>query len=77
MKKVILPSGLSCIPLSLQDIYGNIETLSQYNEYYCIVKRLKKDTSIDEIWQLNPFIVSSVIPSDLAIYDPTIHKTVK
>ncbi len=74
MKQVILPSGMKCSPMLLKKVYKSKRELRAYDEIYKIVSRLDPNAmSLDAIWEENPLIVSSVIPSDLAIYNPEIH----
>lgn len=74
MKSIILLSGATCRPKRLKSVYKKKSELEYYDEIYHIVARLDKNSDINALWSLNPLVVSSVIPSDLAIYNPKIHK---
>lgn len=75
---VRLPSGQTCRPLRLRSIYKSLGELRGYDESYNIVQRITRDQSEDAaaLWARNPYVVSSVNPSDLAEYDPTKHPRV-
>lgn len=75
MKTVLLPSGQRCRPRKLRGLYRGIRELRAYDEVYNIALRVSGNphTGPDELWALNPWVVSSVAPSDLAEYDPAKH----
>jgi len=73
MKTILLPSGQTCKPMRLKAIYKSKRELRAYDEIYKIVARLNDNIDVDTIWEENPYVVSSVIPSDLAIYDKKLH----
>ena len=75
---VLLPSGHTCRPLRLRSIYKSLGALRGYDESYNIVQRVTQDESEDAaaLWTRNPYVVSSVTPSDLAEYDPAKHPTI-
>lgn len=76
---VLLPSGRTCRPLRLRSIYKSLGELRGYDETYNVVQRITQDQSEDAaaIWERNPYVVSSVVPSDLAEYNEELHPTVK
>jgi len=69
MKLVKLPSGQKSQPRKIRDIYKNKDEFFNYSETYGIARRLNSTAEL--LWEQNPYIVSSVIPSDLALYNVT------
>ena len=77
MKTVTLPSGQTCRPYKLRGAYSGIREFRAYDEVYQLARRISGNryTGPDELWERNPWVVSSVVPSDLAEYNPEIHQT--
>ncbi len=73
MKQIQLPSGQKCSPMRLKKVYKSKREFRAYDEIYNTCSRLDPNSSLDQLWKLNPLIVSSANPSDLAIYNPEIH----
>lgn len=75
---VLLPSGQTCRPVRLRSIYKSLGNLRGYDESFGIVQRITQDQSEDAaaLWARNPYVVSSVNPSDLAEYNEERHPTV-
>lgn len=75
---VLLPSGQTCRPLRLQSIYRGVRELRGYDEIYKNVSRISGNSgeSAGQLWERNPYVVSSVCPPDLAEYDPAKHPTI-
>ena len=71
MKTVTLPSGQTCRPRRLRSSYARRAEWNAYSESYGLAARL--GGTAKELWKANPWIVSSVNPSDLAIYNPKKH----
>jgi hypothetical protein len=68
MKTIKLPSGQKCRPRRLKTIYGSFKLWEAYSDTYKLASRLDKDSTNEGLWKKNPYIVSSIHPSDLAIY---------
>lgn len=75
---VLLPSGQTCRPLRLRSIYRGIRELRGYDETYKTVSRISGNSgeSAGQLWERNPYVVSSVCPPDLAEYDPAKHPAI-
>lgn len=70
MKTVTLPSGQRCTPQKLRGVYSGIREFRAYDEIYNVAHRISPNETVEELWERNPYIVSSVHPSDLAEYSP-------
>ena len=75
MKTVRLPSGQTCRPYKLRGAYRGIREFRAYDEVYNNALRISRNPHMgaDDLWAINPWVVSSVVPSDLAEYNPRLH----
>lgn len=71
MKSVTLPSGQICRPKKLQSIYKNRDEWFANSASYGLAARLNPSKSAATLWKENPYVVSSVNPSDYSIYNPS------
>ena len=78
MKTVLLPSGMKCRPKRLKRIYRSLREFDSYCEVWNVACRMTGNPHADPrfLWRENPLVVSSVEPSDLAIYNPEIHPAI-
>lgn len=76
MKTILLPSGQKCRPRRLRAIYGILPVFLTHCQLYNIARRISKESPA-ALWKRNPFIVSSVVPSDMAEYDARKHPTLR
>lgn len=74
-KSVKCKSGITGQQYKLQDSYGDFEIFLEYCNVWNIHGRLGFKSPI-RLWNKNPLIQSSVIPSDLRIVKPKIKKHV-
>lgn len=76
MKTVLLPSGQTCRPRKLRGIYRGIREFRSYAMSYNLTRRISPNEDTKTLWARNPYIVSSVVPSDLSEYDPKKHPAI-
>lgn len=76
MKAVKTKSGIIGWQDRLRKVYGSLESLQQHNKIFDIRKRLGYP-SCQALWDDNPIIQGSVVPTDLCVVVPKVKKPLK
>lgn len=68
IKQVKCTSGITGWQAKVRDNWSSLEELQVYSETYGIAERLGYE-SAEELWEANPTVQGSTIPSDLKVVE--------